>query len=308
MSASTPIAVDVASVVDRVPEWRGRAVVVAPLPGGMTNQSYVVTVDGRRHVVRIPGDRTDLLGVDRANERHNTEVAARTGVGPRVTATLPDLPAMVVEFVEGRTLAASDLRVPGMPARLARTLRLLHDGPRFLHDFDMFRLIDTYVAVAATRDILLPPRYPERLPLIRRLGAALALRRPPAVPCHNDLLAENVIDDGRRLVLVDWEYSGNGDPTFELGNACRELDYGDEHVAELALAYFGDASPARLARIRLQMIASDAGWTLWAAIQATISRIELDFHAYGAARWVRAEADLDSPALGPWLDLVQHST
>ena len=114
------------------------------------------------------------------------------------------------------------------------------------------------------------------------------------MPCHNDLLADNYIEQGDRLRLVDWEYSGNGDPAFELGNTCRELDYDDGRVRELCQAYFGRAAAPLVARVRLHMIVSDVGWTLWAAIQTAISRIAFDFSAYGAARWRRAGAAMDS--------------
>jgi thiamine kinase-like enzyme len=120
-------------------------------------------------------------------------------------------------------------------------------------------------------------------------------------------VAENVIDDGRSLRLVDWEYSGNGDPGFELGNACRELDYDEAAAAELAGAYFGGASPGQLARLRLFAIVSDAGWALWAALKAACSRLDLDFGDYGARRWARAERALDAPELSVWLDRARGS-
>ena len=126
----------------------------------------------------------------------------------------------------------------------------------------------------------------------------MAIRPLPTVPCHNDLLAENYLDDGERLWIVDYEYSGNNDPTFELGNTCQELGFGDERIAELCAAYFGEASPALLARMRLQMIMSDVGWTLWAAIQARISTIDYDFTGWAEERWGRASAALDGPRFG----------
>jgi thiamine kinase-like enzyme len=104
--------------------------------------------------------------------------------------------------------------------------------------------------------------------------------------------------------VLDWEYSGNGDPAFDLGNTCRELDYGEARVEELCHAYFGGTPAPRIARVRLHMIVSDVGWALWAAIQTAISRIAFDFEAYGAARWSRAEAAMDAPDFPRWLDAV----
>jgi thiamine kinase-like enzyme len=120
------------------------------------------------------------------------------------------------------------------------------------------------------------------------IEGALAARPVPTVPCHNDLLAANYLDDGKRLWIVDYEYSGNNDPTFELGNTGQELGFDAARQEELCAAYFGEATPATLARMRLQMIMSDVGWTLWAAIQAAISTIDYDFWGWAEERWARA--------------------
>jgi thiamine kinase-like enzyme len=125
------------------------------------------------------------------------------------------------------------------------------------------------------------------------------------VPCNNDLLAENYIDDGDLLRLIDYEYSGNNDPTFELGNTCQELGYQESQIQELCAAYFGKASADKLARMKLNMIMSDVGWGLWAAIQAKISKIEYDFWGWATERWGRAVEKMDSPEFPQWLEDVQ---
>src|SRR5438105_5317318 len=107
------------------------------MSGGLTNQNYLVRAGASSYVIRIPGASTELLAVDRRNERHNAEAAATTGVSPRVLEYLPDLSVMVLEFVSGETMTGGRLREPGMAERMARSLRRLHAGPRFLQDFDM---------------------------------------------------------------------------------------------------------------------------------------------------------------------------
>jgi thiamine kinase-like enzyme len=296
------------AVLARIPEWRGRRVAVQPLSAGMTNTNYRVDVDGRAYVVRIPGAATDVLGIDRENEHHNARVAAAVGVGPRVVRYLPDLGVIVTEFIDGRTLRVADLQEPGMPARLGAMLRRLHAGPSFLTGFDMFRLIDRYLALVDRRGLPLPVGYRRGLSTLRGIEARLAAGRPAVAPCHNDLLPENLIDDGERLRAVDYEYSGNGDPTFDLGNTCQELRYDDGRIDELCAAYFGSPSAAGRARVKLQMIVSDAGWALWAVVQSRISRIELDYWAYGRARWERAERTLASPELRDWLDALDAAS
>jgi thiamine kinase-like enzyme len=165
----------------------------------------------------------------------------------------------------------------------------------------MVRLSERYLALVDERSIPIPAGYRDHLPLIPRIEAALAAHPVPTVPCHNDLLAENYLDDGERLWIVDYEYSGNNDPTFELGNTAQELAFDEARQAELCAAYFGEATAARLARMRLQMIMSDVGWTLWAAIQARISPIEYDFWGWTEQRWERAAAMLDGPDFEGWL-------
>jgi thiamine kinase-like enzyme len=294
-------------VIAAIPAWAGHAVRAQRIPAGLTNANYRVEVDGTPHFVRIPGEGTDLLAVDRGNELQNTRAAAEAGVAPAVVDAIPGWDVFVLEWLPARTMSVEALGVTGMPGRIAAVLRRLHAGPRFRDDFDMFRVTERYVTLVDERGIAIPAGYRERLHLLPRIEAALSACPLGTVPCHNDLLADNYLDDGDRLWLVDWEYSGNNDPTFELGNTCQELGYDDGQAAELCSAYFGEASPALLARMRLQMIMSDVGWTLWAAIQARISTIDYDFTGWAEERWARAAAALDGPEFEGWLRLVRTS-
>ncbi len=288
-------------IIARIPEWAGRTVEVTPVAGGLTNPNIRVVVDGTPYFVRVPGPSTELLAVDRANEAHNTRAAAAAGVGPRVVHHLADLEVLVLEWLPARTMSNATLAEPGMPTRIARVLRQLHGGPRFKLGFDMVELSRRYLTEVDRLDAPIPAGYREHLLQIPRIETALAAVPPASLPCHNDLLAENYLDDGTRLWIVDYEYSGNGDPAFELGNTCQELGFDDAQVAELCTAYYGAATPARLARMRLQMIMSDVGWTLWAAIQARVSSIDYDFSGWAEERWARAAVALDGPDLAGWL-------
>jgi thiamine kinase-like enzyme len=291
-------------VIAAIPAWAGRAVDAEAIAAGLTNANWKVTVDGTPHFVRIPGAATDLLAVDRANERHNTRAAATAGVGPPVLHELPEWDVFVLAWVDARTMSIETLGAPGIPARVAEALRQLHAGPRFRDDFDMFRTTERYLRVVDERSILIPNGYRDRLDRLPRIEAALGVHPLPTVPCHNDLLAENYLDDGQRLWLVDYEYSGNNDPTFELGNTCQEQGWEEARIRELCAAYFGEVTDALLARMRLQMIMSDVGWTLWAAIQAAISTIEYDFFGWAEERWARAQTALDGPDFEDWLTAI----
>jgi thiamine kinase-like enzyme len=260
-----------------------------PIAAGLTNQNVRVVVDGTPYFVRIPGAKTDLLAVDRENELFNTRAAAESGVGAAVVAVDAETGAFALEWIDGRTMSnalfAAD---PLAPQRIAASLRQLHAGPRFRDEFDMFRLTEFYMRVVDERSIRIPDGYRDALPKVALIEGALAANPLPSVPCHNDLLAENYILDGQRLRIVDYEYSGNNDPTFELGNTAQELGFDVARQEALCAAYFGEATPALMARMRLQMIMSDVGWTLWAAIQAAISTIDYDFWGWALERWGRA--------------------
>jgi thiamine kinase-like enzyme len=289
--------IGIEQVVEAIPEWRGGQVAIEPVAGGLTNLNYRVTFGDQRAFVRLPGADTSILAVDRRNESHNTAAAAATGIGARVLHALPEHGVLVLEWIEGRTMSNEGFAAEGMPQRVAASLQRLHAGPRFLHDFDMFRLAERYMRVVDRRGIPIPAGYRERMDHVPRLESALRAAPLPTVPCHNDLLAENYLDDGTWLRIVDYEYSGNGDPTFELGNTCQELGWDPRRVELLCRAYFGRATPGLVARMRLNMIMSDVGWTLWAAIQASISTIEYDFTGWAEERWARAAAGLDSDEL-----------
>ena len=116
-------------------------------------------------------------------------------------------------------------------------------------------------------------------------------------PCNNDLLAANFIDDGRTVCIIDYEYSGNNDPYFELGNIWSECHLTLDQLEELVEAYDGAPSRSHLARARLWGLMSQYGWTLWASIQDATSSIEFDFWTWGMEKYERAEATFAGPDL-----------
>jgi thiamine kinase-like enzyme len=288
------------AVLERVSVWKGRETNVTQL-AGLTNENYIVRAGDDRWVVRIPGQSTELLAVDRENERRNAEAAATTGVSPRIVEYLPDWSVMVLEFIDGETMSGERLRSKAMPDRIAESLRRLHAGPRFHKDFDMFRLVEYYLGIVEQQGVTIPGGFNERMPTVSEVERAVAVNALPTVPCHNDLLAENYIDDGRQLWIIDFEYSGNNDPCFELGDTAQECEYDDELRAALCEGYFGRPEPVQLARMELHALMADVGWTLWAAIQAKISAIDYDFWGWAEERWGRAVDVMDGPRFRPLL-------
>ena len=281
--------------------WKGRTVSITPLSGGLTNENYLVESEGQKCVMRLPGQSTELLSIDRANEVFNTKAAATTGIGPKVLEHVAGVDVMVLEFIEGETMSAATLHSPQMAARMAQSFHRLHAAPRFLQDFNMFRLIEYYLGIVATHHVTIPSGYRDWLTTVGEIERAVAVGALPAVPCHNDLLCENFIDDGSALRIVDYELSGNNDPCFDLGNTAQEAEFDQDLRAGLCEAYFGRPDRRQLARMNLFALMSDVGWTLWGAIQARISTVDFDFRGYYTGRWQRALEVLRSDLLKEWM-------
>ena len=292
-------------VVAKLDDWKGKDISIQHLSGGLTNTNYKVIVDGTPFFIRVPGEGTELLAIDRNNEYHSAKVAAQAGVGPKVLYHLPEYNVMVLEFLNGKTMSKDSLNESGMPKRMADSIKRLHAGEHLLLDFNMFRLTEYYLSLCKERNIKIPDGYFERMKIVDEIERAMSVKPLATVPCNNDLLAENYIDDGNQLWLIDYEYSGNNDPTFELGNTCQEMQFNDEQIAEVCAAYFGDATADKIARMKLNMIMSDVGWGLWAAIQANISTIEFDFWGWAIERWGRAEEKIGSAEFSVWMKDVR---
>jgi len=292
-------------VVAKIPDWRNKKLSITPLFGGLTNSNFKVEVDGTPYFVRVPGASTELLAVHRENEYHNSKAAYEAGVGPKVLYYLPEHCVMVLEYLNGKTMSKYSLNQAGMPTRMAQAIQKLHAGPRFLTDFNMFRLTEFYLQICDEQEITIPDSYPERMRTVATIEQALSVNPLVTVPCNNDLLAENYLDDGNQLWLIDYEYSGNNDPTFELGNTCQEMQFSDAQIEEVCASYFGEATTDKIARMKLNMIMSDVGWGLWAAIQAKISTIDFDFWGWAIERWGRAVEKMNSRQFEKWLRDVQ---
>lgn len=297
----------VAEAVARVPGMAGETFDSSQLPGGLTNRNYRVTAtNGARMVVRLSSTQSALLAIDRDAECANAEAAASTRVTPKVLAYAPDLGALVIEWIDGRTFTAADLDDSATIAHVAKTCRALHAGPRFASDFDMFALQRRYLDLVVSSGFRLPPSYLDNMAQVNAMRGAMAVHDEGTSPCHNDLLAANIMASGDRLWFIDFEYSGNADPCFELGNLCSESHLGVDRLTELVAAYYGVATPGKVARAQLFGLMSDYGWTLWASIQAATSDLDFDFWAWGMEKYERALALFRGPDLHRLITDVQQ--
>jgi thiamine kinase-like enzyme len=188
----------------------------------------------------------------------------------------------------------------------AAAIRRLHGARRFLHDFDMFEIQRRYLGLVRERGFRLPARYEELEPQVRELERAIRARDEPTVPCNNDLLAENFLWTGDEFRLIDYEYSGNNEASFELGNVWSESNLSLEQLEELVTAYWGRPLRNKVARARVWGLMSKYGWTLWASIQDGVSELDFDFWSWGMEKYERALEEFDGPQFGQLLADVQR--
>jgi thiamine kinase-like enzyme len=268
---------------------------VEKLPGGLTNVNLHVTTDAVSVVVRVAQPGSALLAIDREAEHANSRAAAEAGVGAPVVQYVEDPQLLVVGYLEGHTFTDDDLRHGGHLTRVAAACRQLHSGPRFVNEFDMFEVRRGYLGIVDEHGFRLPQRYLEFEDQAAAIQRALAVRPAGTVPCNNDLLAGNFIDDGEKLWLIDYEYAGNNESAFELGNLWSEAGLSLEQLEELMEAYDGRLLRHRVARARLWGLMSKYGWMLWASIQSSASDLDFDFWSWGMEKYDRAVAEFDGP-------------
>lgn len=262
------------------------------LSGGLTNRNIKVETGNGDFVARISSNESSLLSIDRDNEFFNSQVAAKIGAGAPVYDYKPELGLLVIGFLQGRTYESAD--VANNAARIAKSVKKLHSAPAFKLDFDMFKIQENYWNIVKERGFRIPDGYQSFEKAKNDLKAALLATDTGKVPCNNDLLPANFIDDGEKVWLIDYEYSGNNDPCFELGNIWSESGQPIEVLEELIVGYFGTFKEEKFARAWLFASLAKYGWTLWASIQDGISDLDFDFWSWGMLKFDDVKRDFGS--------------
>jgi thiamine kinase-like enzyme len=283
--------------LQRVPELAGRELTLTALSGGITNRNYLITMPGRpdRYVIRLAGNDTHLLGISREVEHAATVAAAGVGVGPEVTAFIRPEGYLVTRFIEGSPVSAEAVREPDTLARVADSMRRIHQGPPIPGLFVPLRIVAAYKALAAARGVRIPPEYDLADAIGRRIELACLAEPIDLRPCHNDLLNANFIDDGSRIRIVDWEYAGMGDPYFDLGNFSINHELTPDEDAHLLASYEGAGRIDHLARLTLMRVVSDFREAMWGVLQQGISTLDVDFVAYAGEHFDRLLSNASTP-------------
>lgn len=260
--------------------WKG-SISISVLAGGITNVNHLIQDGNSKFVVRCCEDRS-YLGIDRRNERICQEAAFQAGVSPEVTHCADGM--LVTRYIDAAPLNADGLRDEALLARLSATIRRLHDvrddlAGEMLY-FCPFQTVRTYAATARRLNARLPSDLDAYLDDAKQLARGIGPFRPTL--CHNDLLPANIIDDGARLWLVDWEYAGIGNPLFDLASISSNAQLNEELESVLVKAYAGTVNQQILRDVQILKTVSFLREALWSVIQSVASDLEFDYDQYTA--------------------------
>jgi thiamine kinase-like enzyme len=297
---------ELTEVVARVTALLGpRQGSVVQLEGGITNRNFRVNFGGTDYVVRLPGKRTEALGIDRTAECIANKAAAKLGIAPGVAAMFEEPSCLVTLFIDGREMSAEELREPETLAEIARDLRRFHDsGTELPTGFDSFELVEEYAKTAREHDSEPPDGYDDALAAAREIRKAIdGQPTHELVPSHNDLLTANFLRNGDGIQLIDWEYAGMGDRWFDLGNFAVNNELDDEQEAQLLEAYFGEPPDEhRRANLKLFRFMSDFREAMWGVVQAGVSELDFDFREYAQKHFDRLEKTRNDPRFEGWIE------
>jgi len=257
-----------------------------------TNLNYKVITNDETYVLRIAGEGTSNY-IDRAAEEHNARIATVAGLNAETLFFDANDGTMLSRFVEGSTMDRIRFHDdPTAPTRVALVLKRLHSVDRaFKSRFDAFAIIDHYLELLRKLQAPLPMGFEEielEVGAVRQLLEAICI---PLTPCHNDPWPENFVEVGRRIYLIDWEYSGMNDPMWDLGNLSVEAGFRGEQDRVMMEAYCGGFVPPRLYdRMVLYKATGGYFWALWSIVQYANNNPATEFWTYALNRFEQCKA------------------
>ncbi|NQV47802.1 MAG: phosphotransferase family protein [Rhodospirillaceae bacterium] len=282
---------DVTDTLLEIPLFKGRAADHFSYErlGGLTNRNFRIGVEGEKdsYMLRIAGEGTGEY-IDRKAEEVCARVTAKAGINAEVLYFDAANGVQLTRYIDGAVTMNSQLfKDLGAVARAGQAFRKLHDcGENFSTEFNIFTMMDEYLTMLREKNAWIPDDYEKTQTQAEAVRAALARAPAPLVPCHCDPLAENFLDTGARMYVIDWEYSGNNDAMWDLGDLSVEAEFGPAQDKALLEAYFdGPPPPDKHARMVMYKAMCDLLWTLWGAIQVANDNPAENFTAYAEGRF-----------------------
>lgn len=295
--------------LQQIPDFEGLELssIKASRLGGLTNLNYRIECEKGTFVLRLAGPGTaDYIARDA--EKHNAQVAAEAGVNAELLFFDAADGTMLTRYVENSVTMSIELfKDLGAVQRSAHTFRKLHQcGNPFQGQFDLFAEIDKYLAVLRKLNSPIPEGYQSVKRQAQEVRTALNSWELPNAPCHCDPLYENFLDTGERMVLIDFEYAGNCDPMWDLGDLSVEAEFNEQQDQAMLEAYFGRPPSAFDAgRVEMYKGMCDLLWTLWGVVQHANNNPAEDFWTYSVNRLKRCQERMATQYFRDQLKAVQ---
>jgi len=290
-------------LIKLIPEWQGELIKVHPINSGITNINFEVTVGKKIFFLSMPYSNSKLLNIDYGNKYYNNKICGEINISPRVIHFIESENLLVTEFIKSKASSLAIFQSSKKIEQLVKNIKLLHNANPFLRNFNMLSQISYYQNILKKEYV--PKKLFKYVNTIKTLKQKLYLPNDKLVPCHNDLLAENIINKDNQIFIVDFDYSGNNDPCFELGNLSVEMEYNDEQINKLVRAYYGEINEHIISRVNLQGIVSDIGWSLWSYVQVKNSNLNFDYSTHAIYRLERAINKMESKEYELWINNIK---
>ena len=297
---------NISAILQRIPQFAStKGPEIKELNGGITNKNYKITVDGESFVLRLGGNETKYLGIDRRNEYECSRLAAQIGIAPEPMAFLEPEGYIVARFISGKGMLAEEIGTEENIKRVLESMKAYHALEQFPGSFSPFRVAEEYANTARSFNVKLPDKMDGYLEKSSEIEKAMYGHEPLTLhPCHNDLLNGNFIDDGTRIRILDWEYAGMGDIFFDLGNFAIQHEFNDAQDEILLKAYFGQPTDSQRAHQKLMKIMSDLREAMWSQVQIGVSQLDFDYAGYGQKYFDRFESNTSGSDYTNWLRAV----
>lgn len=269
------------SAID-LPCWSG-PVKAQPLDGGITNLNLIVEDGRKKYVVRL-GEDIPEHGIMRWHELAVNRAAYSAGISPAIHHHEPGV--LVIDYIESKSLTPNDLHdektLLAVTELLKKTHLILPEHMRGnVLSFWVFHVLRDYAATLRK----LNSNHIDNLANLLEQAKFLEQTIGPIqlVLGHNDMLPSNVLNDGRKFWLIDWEYAGFNSPLFDLGGLATNCELGRDAERTMLNTYFGKQPDDELwRRYDAMKCASLLREAMWSMVSEKTSKLEFDYAAYTA--------------------------
>lgn len=254
------------------------------ISGGMTNTNFYVRLKDREYILRIPGACTDKM-VDRKSEQHNSALASFAGFNPNSIYFNPDTGVKITEYIpDAETLNGKTARLEKNIKKTTALLKSLHQSHmKMYNDFSVQTEYEKYKNMLNEVNVAYYHGFSKADAFFYHLMDRLETLGMEHKPCHNDLVAENLIKDKEgKMYLIDWEYSGYHDPMWDLASHLLECEFTEDEEELFLYHYFGQKPDAASEeKIMIFKICQDILWSAWTILKEAQGE---DFGTYGIDR------------------------